>query len=49
MGVRNALTFVGAVVGAFYGQPQLGAAIGPAVGGMSAITVSLPEDAERRI
>lgn len=35
MGVRNALTLVGAVVGSFYGQPQLGAMIGPAIGGMA--------------
>lgn len=33
MGVRNALTFIGAVIGSVYGQPQLGAMIGPAIGG----------------
>ena len=30
MGVRNALTFIGAVVGGMYGQPQLGAIVGEA-------------------
>lgn len=29
---RQALTIIGAVVGAYFGQPQLGAMVGPAIG-----------------